>query len=347
MNGDWQTFLSDQGAAFEAEAVTGFGGAEGLEAAATEDNLTVPLTEFGLIEVTGGDASEFLQNQLTNDVQQLPADGSRLAAWLSPKGRILVSFRVLPREGGGFLLLLPRERMAPVLKRLQMFVLRSDVTLTDRSDDWALIATAGPDAGARVASLFGAAPEEEDGLTRGGPGTVIRLPGPGERFLALVAVAEAPAAWQSLAEGATASSAAAWRLTEVRAGIPTITDATAEAFVPQMVNYHAISGVSFRKGCYPGQEVVARMQYLGKLKRRMYRARTEGGTAPAAAAEVHTPDREQAVGRVVQSAPLPDGGSELLAVLEIAVVDEALALEVEGQRLDLLELPYPVEATDR
>jgi folate-binding protein YgfZ len=347
MNGDWQTFLSDQGAAFEAEAVTGFGGADGLEAAATEDDLTVPLTEFGLIEVTGKDAAEFLQNQLTNDVQQLPADGSRLAAWLNPKGRILVTFRVLPREGGGFLLLLPRERMAPVLKRLQMFVLRSDVTLTDRSDDQVLIATAGAGASQRVAGLFGSAPADEHGLTRGGPGLVIRLPGPGERFLALVTAAEAPAAWKALAEGATAGSAAAWRLTEVRAGIPTITDATAEAFVPQMVNYHAISGVSFRKGCYPGQEVVARMQYLGKLKRRMYRARTEGGAAPAAASEVHTPDREQAVGRVVQAAPLPDGGSELLAVLEIAVVDEALALEVEGQRLDLLELPYSAEAAER
>lgn len=347
MNGDWQTFLNDQGAAFEADAVTGFGGADGLEAAATEDNLTVPLTEFGVIEVTGGDAAEFLQNQLTNDVQHLPADGSRLAAWLNPKGRILVSFRVLPREGDGFLLILPRERMAPVLKRLQMFVLRSEVTLTDRSDDWALIATAGPEAGRRITDLFGTAPADEHGLARGGPGTVVRLPGPGERFLALVEAAGAPAAWQALVAGATAGSAAAWRLTEVRAGIPTITEATAEAFVPQMVNYHAISGVSFRKGCYPGQEVVARMQYLGKLKRRMYRARTEGDAAPEAGAEVHTPDREQAVGRVVQSAPLPDGGSELLAVLEIAVVDEGLALEVGGQRLDLLELPYSVESTER
>ncbi|MFP4131917.1 MAG: YgfZ/GcvT domain-containing protein [Thiohalospira sp.] len=347
MNGDWQTFLSDQGAAFEAEAVTGFGGADGLEAAATEDDLTVPLTEFGIIEVTGGDAAEFLQNQLTNDVEHLPADGTRLAAWLNPKGRILVSFRVLPREGGGFLLLLPRERMEPVLKRLQMFVLRSDVTLNDVSDQGALIATAGPEAGRRVADLFGSAPGETDALARGGPGTVVRLPGPGERFLALVDAAGAPTAWQALAAGATAGSAAAWRLTEVRAGIPTITDATAEAFVPQMVNYHAISGVSFRKGCYPGQEVVARMQYLGKLKRRMYRARTEGEAAPAAGAEIHTPGREQPVGRVVQAAPLPDGGSELLAVLEIAVVDEALALEVEGQRLDLLELPYTVEAAER
>lgn len=342
MNGDWQSFLSEQGAAFEAESVTGFNGADGLEPAATEDDLTVPLTEYGVIEVGGSEAAEFLQNQLTNDVQNLPADGSRLAAWLNPKGRILVTFRVIPREGG-FYLVLPRERMEPVLKRLRMFVLRSDVTLTDISDDSALIATAGPGASGRVAAVFGEAPGEAHGLVRGDAGTAIRLPGPGERFLALVSAQGAPAAWQSLAQGAAAGSAAAWRLTEVRAGLPTITDATAEAFVPQMVNFHAIEGVSFRKGCYPGQEVVARMQYLGKLKRRMYRARLESHV-PAAGAEIHTPDREQAVGRVVQSAPLPDGGSELLAVLEIAVVDEALALEVEGQRLDLLELPYAVEA---
>jgi folate-binding protein YgfZ len=137
---------------------------------------------------------------------------------------------------------------------------------------------------------------------------------------------------------------------DIRAGIPNVFEDTVEAFVPQMANLQLVGGVSFTKGCYTGQEVVARMQYLGKLKRRMYHARVDAGQPPTPGTEVFSPssDSGQGAGRIVDAAASPDGGYEVLAVLQISSADaNDLQLgDIDGPALQLMELPYAFEQSE-
>jgi hypothetical protein len=243
------------------------------------------LTRYGLLSVTGADARAFLHAQLTNDIEHLAAERWALAGWCSAKGRLLASFLVIPSPDG-FLLQLARDLAAPVAKRLSMFVLRAKVKIVDQSDAWAQF------------GLWDGALDARDVAWHGNVGT-LRV-GDG-RFLQLGPVAE-------LSEPGNADEVQ-WTLQEIRAGRPLITSATQDQFVPQMVNFEALGGVDFRKGCYPGQEIVARAQYRGQVKRRMVHARAPAGVALQ-------PGQEFNGGTVVDVAPA-EGGAELLAVMPI------------------------------
>ena len=243
------------------------------------------LSRYGLLSVTGSDARAFLHAQLTNDIEQLPADRAALAGWCSAKGRLLASFVVVP-TAEGFLLQLARDLAAPVAKRLSMFVLRSKVKVADESDGW---------------EQFGVwdADWKTDGVAWNGKIATVRV---GERrFLQLAPVGE-------LKDPVNADEVQ-WTLQEIRSGRPLITSATQDQFVPQMVNFEQLGGVDFKKGCYPGQEIVARAQYRGQVKRRMVHATAPAGVALAPGAEFNG-------GTVVDVAPAGNG-SELLAVMPI------------------------------
>ena len=243
------------------------------------------LTRYGLLSVTGADARAFLHAQLTNDVEHLAPDRWVLAGWCSAKGRLLATFLVVPAPEG-FLLQLARDLAEPVAKRLGMFVLRAKVKIADESERLAQF-------GLWDTDLTG-----PDVSWRGNLGTV-RV---GERrFLQLAPAGEAT-------EPANADEVQ-WTLAEIRAGRPLITRATQDQFVPQMVNFETIGGVDFQKGCYPGQEIVARAQYRGQVKRRMVHARAPAGVSLA-------PGQEYNGGTVVDVAP-SEGGAELLAVVPI------------------------------
>jgi folate-binding protein YgfZ len=220
-----------------------------------------------------------------------------------------------------------------------MYMLRSKVKQSDATAQYALIGLAGPDATALANAPAAAMQTSSDA-----GGTAIRLDE--RRALLAIPLEEAPAAWGQLAEKAKPAGLAAWRLTEIAAGIPRIVAATQEAFVPQMVNYEvpAVGGVSFQKGCYPGQEIVARTQYLGKVKRRMYRAKLAEAAAPGT--DVFTPEAgDQHCGAIVLCAPAPEGGFEALLVVQSSGA-EANQVHVgapNGQRAEILSLPYAVE----
>jgi len=243
------------------------------------------LTRYGLLSVTGAEARAFLHAQLTNDIENLAPDRWVLAGWCSAKGRLLASFLVIPSPTG-FMLQLARDLAAPVAKRLSMFVLRAKVKITDESDAWA-------QHGVWDADLPG-----PDVAWHGNIATVRVGP---RRFLQL-----APTA--ALGEEPNGDEVQ-WTLQEIRAGRPLITQATQDQFVPQMVNFETIGGVDFRKGCYPGQEIVARAQYRGQVKRRMVHARAPAGVTLA-------PGEDFNGGTVVDVAP-SEGGAELLAVLPV------------------------------
>jgi folate-binding protein YgfZ len=253
---------------------------------------------------------------------------------------MLANFRVFERDGDLYLQL-PRAGLAAVRKRLQMFVLRAQVTLEDASDQLVRIGIAG----ACAEQLLPEVPAPAAGAAcQPPPLTIIRLGGDRPRF-ELIGPADAIRAfWEQSASLARPAGPDFWALMDIRAGVPTVFEQTIEAFVPQMTNLQLLDGVSFTKGCYTGQEVVARMQYLGKLKRRMYLAHVAAAQAPQPGDALYSPISEsgQGAGRVVDARPSPDGGYELLAVIEIAGAEHGgLRLgDAEGPPLTLRELPY-------
>ncbi len=341
MHSAWQAFVVSQGARIGAAGLVDF-----PDAPLAPDCALVELSHLGLIRLSGPDAPQFLQGQVSNDVRQVSAEHSQLSALCSPKGRMLANFRVFQRADDLYLQL-PRERLDAVLKRLRMFVLRAQVSLEDASDQLQRIGIAGR----CTESLLPAAPDPTPGSVRQAPPvTIIRLPGDRPRF-ELIGPADAlQSFWEQSAPPARPASADFWALLDIRAGLPTVFEATVEAFVPQMANMQLVDGVSFTKGCYTGQEVVARMQYLGKLKRRMYLARVEAATAPRPGDPLYSPTSEsgQGAGRVVDARPSPEGGYELLAVVEIAAAAApGLRLgDAAGPLLQRRELPYALPAVE-
>ncbi|RMH84246.1 folate-binding protein [Pseudomonas sp. AOB-7] len=298
------------------------------------------LDHEGLLAVRGADAGKFLQGQLTCNLDYLSATQSSLGARCTPKGRMLSSFRIVPVDGG-YLLAMARELVAAQLADLQKYAVFSKSKLSDESPAWVRFGLAGGDA--LLAELGLELGAERDAMASAGELLAVRL-GDGRAEL------WAPAA---AAEGLHSRLAAAlpqaplndWLLAQVRAGVGQVFGASRELFIPQMLNLQALGGVSFKKGCYTGQEIVARMQYLGKLKRRLYRLRLSGTDTPAIGVELFSPVHGSSVGEVVLAAQADDA-VELLAVLqEDAVNDGRLHLgSGEGPTLTLLDLPYQLDA---
>lgn len=312
MRDEWNGFLQAAGARMENGRVADYGDARGELGAAAGSSVVADLGHLGLICASGPEAQSFLQTQLTNDVMAVDATHSQLAAYLTPKGRALALFRIW-KDGDEFRLLLPRERVEPVLKRLRMYVLRTKVTLRDASDERVLFGWSHPLGAPAAMTLPGCADE----VTSQADVTVIRLPGPRPRYLFDAAPGAAASVWNALR--ARPVGAAAWEWLEIEAGQPQVYAETAETFIPQMLNLDLLNGVSFKKGCYPGQEIVARLRYLGQLKRRMTRLYCTAAELPAPGTPLYASEQAtQATGEVVRAAPSPEGGIEMLAVVELA-----------------------------
>lgn len=312
MNASWQDLLGTAGARFDNGLVSGFGDPAGERLAARDGTIVAPLAHLGLIECRGEDARAFLHNQLTSDVNHLATDVAQHAAWCSAKGRMLASF-LLWRRDDAYCLRLAADLAPAILKRLQMFVLRSRVQLVDAGQTTRLLGLAGPQAAAALQAAGLQLPDAPMKTAHCAGGTVVRLDE--VRFEIAANADTAGELWRALAEVARPVGGEAWQWLEIAAGIPLISAATREEFVPQMANFERIGGVSFHKGCYPGQEVVARTQYLGKVKRHLYRARAEVPLSPGAA--LFSPEApEQACGMLVNTAPAPEGGHVALAVIQ-------------------------------
>lgn len=326
--------------------VAHFGDAADELRAAPGGTLLADLSHLGLLRFSREDAEDFLQGQLSCDVKKLGPNAAEYGSYCTAQGRMLAIF-LLWRGDGAFLMQLPAEILAPIQNRLGRFVLRSKVKIENASDAWARIGLAGPGAAVLLAETGLADP------AHGGAGsamlpashsqaaTVIAL-GDG-RFELVAAPEHAPALWDVLARSARAVGSGVWNWLEVRAGVPAVLAKTQEQFVPQMANLELIGGVSFQKGCYPGQEIVARTQHLGKLKRRMYLAHIASERAPAPGDELFSADLEgQASGMIVNSAPAPDGGYDVLAVIQISSAQgHAIHWNSrEGAALELMPLPY-------
>ena len=334
----WQRFLQSQGAVFEGHSVLHYGDPALERTAAADGTIVADLSQLGVIAFRGEETAAFLQGQLTNDVHSLHTDGAQWNGYCTPKGRLLGNFLTW-RQGEDYCLQLSGDILPGVQKRLSMFIMRAKVQGRDASDETVRLAVAGKQAQAAVSAAMGAVPESAMHSVACETGLVIRLAE--DKFVLSIAPDRAAAVWQSLRESATPVGTPVWDWLRLNAGIPMIVAATQEQFVPQMVNLEVIGGVSFQKGCYTGQEIVARSQYLGKLKRRMFLAHVDAEAAPGDS--LYSADiAGQVTGTVVNAAPAPNGGFDLLAVAQIeSATTQTLHLKAaEGAALSLKPLPY-------
>ena len=316
-----------------------------MEADLTEDLIArgdavfAPLPQFAVLAVTGEDARAFLHAQLSNDVEHLSAPAARRAGYCSPKGRLLANFLVIARPDG-FLLQVSADIAAAIAKRLTMYVLRSKVKIADASSTWQQFGVWGRDAAALLRSAGFDAPGTPMQASETQDGIVVALGE--ERFLVLGPEQTASA----LASKFKQVAPEWWTLAEVRAGLALVTQPTQDQFVPQMANFELIGAIDFKKGCYPGQEVVARAQYRGQVKRRMYRGEIEaGGSAVPAAGQDLYGNAAQAIGTIVNVAPRPQGGHEILGVIQSSAVEQGEGIHVgspQGPVMRIASLPYTV-----
>lgn len=347
MNPTWQSFLVASGAhlvgAAETQQVADFGSPQAELSATRDGTILADLSALGVIRFAGEDSEVFLQGQLSCDVREATLVRAQYGSYCTPKGRMLATF-LLWRDKEGFCMQLPAELQQGIQKRLNMYVLRSKVRLVDASEERVRLGVAGEGAEAAIAELGGSAPQEDYAMEAVGPAMVIRLPG--KRFELLVSPDDAPDIWKTVARHCTPVGDQCWEWLNIQAGIPVITARTQEQFVPQMANLELIGGVSFKKGCYPGQEIVARSQYLGKVKRRMYRVHLDASAAPQAGdALFGQGPAEQSGGMIVNAQPSPQGGYDALAVILNASVEagDVRWKAPDGPALELLSLPYSVE----
>ena len=294
----------------------------------------VRLADWGVIRASGEDARKFLHGQLTQDIEHLAPGQARLAGYCSAKGRLLATFVVWRSAGDEVFLACSADLLPAVLKRLSMFVVRAKCKLADVSAEWPLWGLVGD-------AVLQAAPDLAVwGHASLGTAEIVRLPD---------ALADGQAVPRCLWAGAAPPDARAldfdtWRWLEATSGVARVVAATAEQFVPQMINLEVVGGVDFQKGCYPGQEIVARSQYRGTLKRRGFVVSAEVALQPGQEL-FHSGDAAQPAGMVVLAG---SRGGEHAALVELKIAaTEAGTLHAGsagGARLTLTALPYAMPA---
>jgi len=337
MNSDWKNLLLESAATFDDAGLCVFENTSG------SDCQKIPLTHLGVIRVSGEDKETFLQGQLTNDTRNIDKGSSQLSGYCTPKGRMLANFRIFEDQQDNWFIVLPSERLPAILKRLSMFILRSKVEITDVTDEILLLGLSGDCIGKALTTPL---PTKADEVTHADSISFIRVETPSPRYMVAGNADAIIALWQQL-DDAMSANTSTWRLGDVRAAIPTVFENTQEAFIPQMTNMQLINGVSFTKGCYTGQEVVARMQYLGKLKRRMYRVSFDhnGSVQPGDEIFSSISKSGQGAGKLVDAINTGDNHYEGLAVMEISSADEGeiRLFDENGPLLSINEPPYDFE----
>lgn len=341
MTAQWNEFLARQGAVTDNNRVLHFGNPEQEMQAVASGSIIADLSHLGLIALEGVDTVDFLQGQVTNDVKKLQGDSSQFAGYCNPKGRLLALFLAFTHQER-LCLQLNGALLQQTMKRLKMYVLRSKVSIEDITDSTVRIGVAGPAAIATLQDMFPSLPQTPHQLVSHESATLLRLPGNIPRFELLTTPEQAEILWEKLQGACTPVGHACWEWTEIEAGIPDVTPSTLEAFVPQMLNLDLLDGINFKKGCYTGQEIVARTHYLGKVKRRTHLAHIDSAEAPQAGDELFNAETQGAVGQIVRAASAPSGGFDVLAELRLESVESSPVCwkNADGPQLVLRQLPY-------
>ncbi len=317
-----------------------------------ESGHVVLLKQTGLLSLEGDDAVSFIHGQLSNDIEHLGSNQARLAAYCNPQGRMLALFNAW-KSSGKVWLTIPRDILATLLKRLQMYILRAKVTISDESDNMAILGIGGEKGGEALSKWFETLPSEPFGKTENEYGVLVRVADAFgfPRYLLTIAEERLQAIESELSSTLSVCDESGWTMGDIKAGVPQITLPVQDRFIPQMVNLEQAGGLSFKKGCYPGQEVIARSQYKGTVKRRMFHGMVELPFEADPPVDVNmtagtdiVDSTGQACGTVVCSARRDNSRVDFLAVVQTeAISNDALRAEkADGPMITWIPLPYPL-----
>ena len=343
---NWQTSLVQQGAVVENDAVSSYGDLMAELAATANGNTLCDLSHLGLLELSGADAMTFLQGQVTNDVMLLAGNNAHYTGYCNPKGRMLALFlafaHTTPLQTKHLHLQFNRALLEPIVKRLKMYVMRSKVEIKDVSNEIIRFGFNGSEAASIMALSLVSIPQNDYELTTLENATILKLPSISNhnRYEIFTDAANAGIIWNTLKTKATIVGKPCWDWLEIQAGIPDVTLNTQEQFVPQMLNLDILNGIGFKKGCYTGQEIVARTHYLGKVKRRTFLASIASDSAPSAGDKV-LDDAQNEVGQIVRIAPNADSFD---ALIELRIdAQQAGNVTWNSKAIQFKLLPYPLE----
>jgi len=303
------------------------------------DNTICELSQLGLLTFSGEDAITFLQGQVTNDITQLDGTNAHYSGYCSAKGRMLALFLAFAQQDKIYLQF-SQPILESTMKRLKMYVMRSKVDINDVSDEMRRFGINGPDAKQIVSEALGVVPEQDYGAAATEHTYIIQLPSlEGQaRYEVIVHNAQADALLKTLESNSTQVEATCWDWLEIQTGCPEVREKTREQFVPQMLNLDLLNGINFKKGCYTGQEIVARTHYLGSVKRRTYLASIDGTAQPVEGDKVMGADGNEA-GQIVKATPSPTGGFDALIEMRIEA-KEAGSVMWNNHAVNFGELPY-------
>jgi folate-binding protein YgfZ len=337
---EWHQFLQDTSNAVITEhKVMHFGDPTSELNVTSKETVICDLSHLGMLKLEGADAVTFLQGQVTNDIKLLKGSNAHYTGYCSPKGRLLALFLAFSHNDH-IHLQMPRELIEPIAKRLRMYVMRSKVVITDVSESIIKLGLSGSNATSALSTVFPAMPTQDFELVSNEQGTLLKLPGAIPRYEIFTSPTQATTLWNPLKQHAKPVGASNWEWLEINAGIPDVTLKTQEEFVPQMLNLDALNAINYKKGCYTGQEIVARTHYLGKVKRRTQLAHIETAVAPMVGDDV-TDANKQAIGKIVRSAPALEDGYDVLAESRLENLENGIFWN--DIRLTIKPLPYPLE----
>lgn len=339
----WHQFLqesSNQQLVFDNGKILSFGDTHKEIQATQSGSVICDLSHLGLLQIKGEDASSFLQGQVSNDIKQLDGHQAHYTAYCNPKGRMLALFLAFAHYDH-LHLQLPKELVVSIAKRLKMYVMRSKVEITDVSEPIIKIGLSGQNAADLLKPHFSNVPQTEYELVSLENGAVLKLPGALPRYEIFADLSSAKLIWNDLCLHSLAVGAPCWDWLEIQAGIPEVSLNTQEQFVPQMLNLDVLGAINFKKGCYTGQEIVARTHYLGAVKRRTYLAQINTKVQPQAGDNVLN-DVGEAVGKVVRSALTSDDCYDLLVEIRLESVESGKVF-FEGIALSIRPLPYALQ----
>jgi tRNA-modifying protein YgfZ len=301
-----------------------------------EAALASPLSGFALLAIGGNDRHSFLHGQFINDLNLIEKPAAQLSAWCNPKGQVITNFLII-NTGTAYLLLFKEDIKAFVQQRLGMFIMRSDVTINDISDQSPLIGLANTNDLSSLGQNISTKPGEVqaiDGLI------IICLPDYSARYLIMGNSEILNSKVNELTTSLQMTDSSVWELLDILAGLPWISSATQEQFLPQMLNLDALNGLSYQKGCYPGQEVIARLHYRGEVKKRLHLIKSNSQLNVGA--QLHTDQSDSNVGAIINSAMHPDGCCYALAVIDLNNTTNKLFSD--NQEITIIELPYTIDS---
>jgi len=339
----WHDFLLSNGANFKDGQIMDFGSPEFETDMTLHRDIIVDLSHLAILEITGLDAEDFLQGQFTSDIKHLPVYKLQISAWCNPKGQVLINFFIFKHKSG-FILLVPETMKSGFINRLQMYILRAHVEINDYANEITRIGIAGKNSMQYLADIIKNIPGEPGSIIQNEKVYCIHMPDNETRFVMFGEEQALVVVWEQLAEHLTPVGTPQWKLLDILSGYPWIDASTTEKFLPQMLNLDVLNGVSYLKGCYAGQEVIARLRYRGQNKRRLFLALIKQSEKPEHGVDLIIKDNEQNVGKVINSQASGDNEFMLLVVADIeAAKSNSIFIRGNNNKLEFQSLPYSID----